>query len=485
MKRRFFLIIAILFTAKLHAQMSGQIGQFDLVPQRIYANPAFQPQSKINVAFPALGNIYVQHGNNWIDPEKYVDGGSSVLSPESILSAIKDEAILAQRQGVELLHVGVRFDKNYIHLRATERLEARLSIPADIFRLAVYGNVGAYQFEDNTANFSNLAFDAIHFREYAVGFNRAFTDKLTAGVTVKYLYGMEVIQTENSSLKLRTDPDTYELTSSGQFELNTAGINSLVSDEDNVDIQEYLLQKQNTGFAFDLGGTYRPIDKLQVQISAHDIGFIRWKDDVKNYATDDATFAFDGVDLTDFIFEEDLDFNDEFQNEADSLLEELEDTFNFRETEESFRTGLNGFMRYGASYTLLESEKSKGTAWCNIVHGLGKSMTQFQASLGYNHLFWNSIQVGMHLTKTKDLPLTLGGGLSLNAGFFQFYALVENFNLAPLAEVTLIDEDDPSDRTKVFLPASPLDLRVHFGVNFTFNRNFGADRDRQGGSSML
>lgn len=463
--------------------MSGQIGQLDLVPQRIYANPAFQPKAKINIAFPALGNTYVQHGNNWINPENYVDDGSSVLSPESILSAIKDEATTSQRQGVELFHIGVRFNKNYIHIRASERLEARLNIPADIFRLAVYGNVGSYQFDDNTANFTNLALDAIHYREYAVGFNREFTDKINAGVTLKYLYGMEVIQTESSSLKLRTDPNTYELTSSGQFDLNTSGINALVSGDEDVDIEEYLLQKKNTGFAFDLGGTYRPIEKLQLQISAHDIGFIRWKDDVKNYTTDDASFAFDGVDLTEFLFEENIDFGEEFQNEADSLLTELEETFNFEETEESFSTGLNGFMRYGASYTVLEKEKSKGTAWCNVAHGLGESFTRFQASLGYNHMFWNSIQAGVHLTKAKDLPLTFGGGLSLNAGFFQIYALVENFAVAPLAEVTIIDEDDPTDKTTLVLPASPVDLRVHFGINFTFNRKFGDDRSR--GSSML
>jgi hypothetical protein len=480
--KRIIIIAAILFGANVQAQMSGQIGQFDLVPQRIYANPAFQPKAKVNIAFPALGNIYVQHGNNWVDPEKYVSS-NSVLSPESILSAIEDEAITTQRQAIELIHVGIRFDKNYIHLRASERVEARLSIPADIFRLAVYGNVGAYQFEGNTANFTDLAFDAIHFREYAIGFNRQFTDKLTAGITAKYLYGMEVIQTENSSLKLRTDPNTYELTSSGQFDVNTAGINSLVSDDEDIDIKEYLLQKQNTGFAFDLGGTYRPIEKLELHISAHDIGFIRWKDDVKNYTTDDATFAFDGVDLTDFLFEEDIEFGDEFQNEADSLLDELEETFNFEESEESFSTGLNGYMRYGAAYTLLQSEKSKGTAWANMVHGLGKSMTDFQVSLGYNHLLWNSIQAGVHMTKTKDLPLTFGGGLSLNGGFFQIYAMVENFAVAPLAEVTIIDENDSADETTLFLPASPLDLRVHFGINFTFNRKYGDDRT--GGSSML
>lgn len=477
MKQLLF-ILTLSFSIHTSAQMSGQIGQFSLVPQRIYANPAFQPKAKLNIAFPALGNVYVQQGNNWIQPTEFVEGGGSVLSPESILSAIDEEATTSFSTSIELFHAGLRFGKHYVHIRAAERLQTRLNLPVDIFNLAVYGNVGSYQFENSTANFSNLALDAIHYREYAAGFNTQITDKITAGVTVKYLYGMEVIQTEKSSLRLRTDPNTYALSSSGQFQVNTSGINSLISDdEETPDVAEYLLKKQNSGFAFDLGGTYEVIEGLQFQISAHDIGLIRWRDDIANYGTDDAGFVFDGVDLTDFLFEEDADFADEFEDEADSLLTELEETFGFEKTQGDFKTGLNGFMRYGAAYRIFENEKFTGTGWANVTHGLGQSVINFQASLGYNQSLWNAIQAGVHVTKSGDLPLTMGGGLSLNGGFFQIYAMVENFAVAPLSEVIIIDEDD-SSRTTVVLPSSPNDLRVHFGINFTFNRDFGKGSGR-------
>lgn len=475
--KRFYTVLALLFSVSAFAQMSGQMGQYNLVPQRIYANPAFQPQAKLNISFPGLGNIYAQHGNNWLEPKNFVEGDNSVLSAESILSAIDEEATTSFSTSIELIHAGLRFGKHYAHFRVAERVQTRLNLPVDIFNLAVYGNVGTYQFENNTANFSNLSFDAIHYREYAAGFNTQLTEKLTVGLTAKYLYGMEVIQTEKSSLKLRTDPNTYVLTSSGEFGVNTSGIGSLASDEEEeLTAQEYLFQKNNRGFAFDLGGTYELIEGLQLQISAHDIGFIRWKDDIENYQTDDASFAYEGVDLTDFIFLDEVDFEDEFENEADSLLTELEETFGFNKTQGEFKTGLNGFMRYGAAYQIFETEKFVGTGWCNVTHGLGQSLVNFQASLGYNQMLWNAIQAGVHVTKSGDLPLTLGGGLSLNAGFFQIYAMVENLSVAPLAEVTVINEDDPTDRTTLLMPASPLDLRVHVGVNFTFNRKFGLDQ---------
>ncbi|MGB6037462.1 MAG: DUF5723 family protein [Cryomorphaceae bacterium] len=476
--KKLIYILALLFSIPSFAQMSGQIGQFDLVPQRIYANPAFQPKAKLNIAIPALGNIYIQHGNNWINPSEFVEGNSSVLSPEAILASIGNDATTTQMVGVELIHIGYRFGKNYIHFRAAERFNSRVSLPVDLFRLAVFGNVGSYQFENNTADFSDLGLDAMHFREYAIGFNRQFTEQLTVGITAKYLYGMEVIQTENSSLQLRTDPNTYALTSLGQLDVNTSGIDGLVSG-DAFDIQEYLLGKKNSGFALDLGGTYRPIERLELQLSAHDIGFIRWRDDIVNYETSDATFLFDGVDLTQFLFQEGIDFGEEFGNEADSLLDELESTFGYQETNGEFTTNLNGYIRYGAAYSLLNSSEFRGVGWVNATHGIGASLIDFQVSAGYNQTIWNAIQAGVHMTKTKDLPFTFGGGLSLNGSFFQLYAMVENFSVAPLAEVTITDEDNPGDSTTLLLPAYASDLRVHVGINLTFNRKFGEPQERR------
>jgi len=471
-------MLTFLFSAPGFAQMSGQIGQFDLVPQRIYANPAFQPKAKLNIAIPALGNVYLQHGNNWINPSEFVEGNSSALSPEAILASIGDEATTTQTVGVELIHFGYRFGKNYIHFRAAERFNSRVSLPVDLFRLAVFGNVGSYQFENSTADFSDLGLDAMHFREYAIGFNRQFTNQLTVGITAKYLYGMEVIQTANSSLQLRTDPNTYALTSLGQLDVNTSGVGGLVSGDD-IDIHEYLLGKNNSGFALDFGGTYRPIERLELQLSAHDIGFIRWRDDIANYETNDATFLYDGVDLTQFLFQEDIDFGEEFGNEADSLLDDLESTYGYQKTNGDFTTNLNGYIRYGAAYTLLNTSKFRGVGWANATHAIGASTVGFQVSAGYNQTIWNTIQAGVHMTKTKDLPFTFGGGFSLNGSFFQLYAMVENFSVAPLTEVTITNEDNPGDSTTLFLPASASDLRLHVGINLTFNRNFGESRDRR------
>ena len=48
--------------------------------------------------------------------------------------------------------------------------------------------------------------------------------------------------------------------------------------------------RNNTVFSFDFGATYEPIKNLQLQVSAHDIGFIQWEDDIANYQTDETKY---------------------------------------------------------------------------------------------------------------------------------------------------------------------------------------------------
>lgn len=470
----FFLIHHIGF-----GQQSGQVGAFDFLPQSVYANPALRPQGKLNIGLPGLSQVYFDHGNNWFKPAEYLttDGnGTATLDAEKILSNIDESAYLGQNLGFELVHAGYRFDKHYIHVRVAERIQVGLTLPKDLFYLGAYGNVGQHQFEDNTVNFSGLSLNAIHFREYAVGYNYQMNDKWSFGITGKYLYGMERIQTEQSTLKMRTDPLTYDLQTSGSLLINTAGIYGSVSDdEDGIheDMGSYLFGLKNTGFGADIGVAYRPIEKLQVEFSANDIGFIKWKSDVANYGTDDASFAYNGIDLTEFIFTEGQDFNDAFQGKLDTLLDDLENTYNFERTDETFTTSLNGYFRYAASYEVLSTEKFIGKAWASVYHGIGKSEVPFSFSVGYNQKLWKVIQADVHFSKRANFAGAIGAGLSLNAGPFQIYCLAENLRFSNLTKVTIIDEDNPDEESTFVYFTNPQDVRVSVGINLTFGMKKG------------
>ena len=467
-------IVFVVSATGLFSQQSGQVGVFDFLPQTVYANPALRPVGRINIGLPGLSQVYFDHGNNWFRPSDNLvsdANGRVTLDAEKILGKIDDFAYTEQNIGVELIHVGFRFGKHYIHARAAERVQIGLSIPKDIFYLGIYGNVGDHKFEDNTVNLSGLSIDAIHFREYGIGYNYEFSEKWSFGLTAKYLYGMERIETEQSTLKLRTDPETYDMQTSGSFIVNTSGVYGSVSDDNediHEDIRSYLLGLKNTGFGGDIGVVYRPIEKLQLEFSANDLGFIKWKTDVANYGTNDASFAYNGIDLTDFIFIEGSDFNDAFQARLDSLLDDLENAYNFTRTEEQFTTTLNGYLRYAASYEVLSKEKFVGKAWFSLYHGILDSEVPLSFSLGYNQKFWKAIQADIHFTKRAHFSPSLGAGLSLNAGPFQIYCLAENLRFAKFAKIVVVDKDNPQDESSFIYFDNPQDVRVNVGINLTF-----------------
>lgn len=467
------LVVFLLGVFYTEAQQSGQVGVFDFLPQSVYANPALRPAARINIGIPGLSQVHFNHGNNWFVANKYLEddaSGNIRLDADKILDNMGDYAYLSQSLGIELIHLGFKFGKHYVHARAAERIQFGIDIPKDIFNLAVYGNVGSHAFKNNTVDLSGLAVNGMHFREYVIGYNYELNEKWTFGVAAKYLYGMECIDTEKSTLRLRTDPLTYDMYTSGGFIVNTAG---LVNDNGkgiHDDMGSYLLKLKNKGVGGDFGVTYRYLERLQLEFSANDIGFIRWRNNVANYGTNNADFAYRGIDLTDFIFVEGSDFNNAFQDRIDSLLTDLEDVYQFEKTENNFTTSLNGYFRYAATYDLLQVENFEGKAWASIYHGIGKSQVPFSFSLGYNQKLYKVLQADVHFTKSTKFAGSIGFGLSVNAGPVQIYCLAENLHFANYTRITIVDQDNPDNESSLVYFNNPQDVRFNIGMNLTIGR---------------
>jgi len=482
---RSLILVTLLFGAVCAmAQQSSQVGAFDFLPQSVYANPALRPSARVNIGIPALSQIHFNHGNNWFVADKFLESdarGNLHLDANELLNNIGDQAYLGQSINLELLHVGIKWKKHYVHIRAAERIGISVDIPKDIFNLAVYGNSGSHVFKDNTADFSGLKINGMHYREYVVGYNYKLNEKWTFGLAAKYLYGMESIDTEHSTLKLRTDPFTYDLTTSGGFVVNTAGLVDKGGKRIHDDIETYLLKLQNTGFAGDFGVTYRPMERLQVEVAAIDIGFIKWRNNVANYGTKNASFAFGGIDLTDFIFLEGQDFDNAFQDHIDTLLLDLEEEYQFEATENEFVTSVNGYFRYAATYDLLQAKNFNGSAWVSAHHGIGKSEVPFSFSLGYNQKLWKVLQANIHYNKSTNFAGTIGFGLAVNAGPLQIYCLAESLHFANFTKITIIDQDDPINTSSLFYFNNPQDVRFNVGMNLTFGRK---DKELHGGTPM-
>ncbi len=455
-----------------YAQLSGQVGEFSNLPQSVYANPALQPAGKLNFGIPALSGFYAEHSNNWFRPMRDLSGdsgGNTTIDGATILNNIDKEAVTMAASSIELLHAGVKFGKHYVHFRAAERARMGVAIPRDVFVLGVYGNVGHSEFSDNTANFDGLRVNGIHYREYVLGYSIDL-GKWQAGIAAKYLYGMECIKTEESSLELRTDPTTYTMSTNGSFRVNTSGVyGSFTPGATSIhqNMGNYIAGLNNNGFGADIGTVYKPTEKLSINLAFNDLGFITWREDVANYGTDDASFAFNGVDLTEFIFTTGSGFNDALDEEVEQLLSELEDVYGFERTEESFTTTLDGYARLGASYQVVDGKLGRGKLWSNAMYGLNQYGLPLRISGGYNQSFWNIFEASMHITTQQGAGTFFGGGIVMRGGPLQLWCMVENMRMASLTRVTITDSDQQK-KASILYPENSGDLRFHFGLNLIF-----------------
>lgn len=446
---------------------------FDYLPQRVIANPALEPEGRINVGIPFLSNVYFEGSSNWLRHDRYLQvdaNGVGSVDYATLLNDIGDEAFTGYGTSLELIHVGFKLGEGYVHVRVAERVQGAIALPRDMLALGLYGNVGPNGFSNSTADLSRFRVDFTHFREYAVGYSRPFLDeKLRVGATAKLLYGLETVRTAESSLQLRTHPHTYDLTTTGSLLINTAGVGLGEEDEDiREDVGRYLFGLGNRGLGIDVGATYNPIERLQLEFSANDFGFINWRTDVANYGTTNANFAYRGIDFTDFIFLNGSDFDEALENELDNIVDEAQGAYNFEGSHNHFRTGLFGYFRYAASYEVFKNKKLKGSAWTSLMHSVGHRNLPTRLTIGYNQRIWRHIQVGAHYSRQQGDGGFLGGGISLNAGPVQIYAMVENFNMARFSRYSVIEED--GSRNSFIVPRNPSDLRVHFGINLTFGR---------------
>lgn len=468
--KHLFLVALVTGFLTAYGQNGANFGGFEFLPQRVEANPAFRPLAKINVAIPALGNIHFNHHNNWIRPDVgFGDAGTgrSVLNAQAMLNQIGDAAVTSQELSVNLLHVGMRIDEHYFHVSINERAGMRISLPADLFYLAVYGNAGSHQFDNNTADFSGLDVDAVHFREYAFGYSRNIGGKWSVGAIAKYLYGMENVYTEASTLKLRTDPNTYALQTFGTMMVRTSGL-GIDNESQGGGFSQYAFGRKNGGAALDVGAVFRPIEKLSVSASIHDLGWIQWKHDISNYGTRNAEFLHEGFDVSEYLFAEGGSFSDSLGDQLDAFMDDLEDRYGIDKTREAYTTALHGYARYGAEYELWQNKKLRGKATLDIVHGFGGGYVPFRTTVGYIQQVGRVLEAGVTLGKRSGARWGLGGGFAVNAGFFQLFAMVDNLNFTRLIEITHISAD--GDRDRFIIPANTDDVRFSLGMNLTFGR---------------
>ncbi|MDP1622036.1 MAG: DUF5723 family protein [Bacteroidales bacterium] len=419
-----FTIICFLLghsTINIFAQHDLGLYNMQMVPQRIFQNPAFIPDQSFFIGIPLLSGVQTAYAhpfsyNDLIERDGY---DSVTFRVENFLGKIAKNNQLRLYTNLEILSLGARISKDrfFFGFSVRERLVQHIMIPGNLGTLLWYGNAAPQIFGQH----ANIApsIDFTVFDEWGASFSGyALQRKMTWGGRLKYLSGRINATTVKSEFDVYTDKNSYQLNMRSDFEIRTSGID---------DIENYLDQRVsslvfpgNNGIGIDLGASYQLTDQIGLSASILDIGFITWKSRNMTIVSHNPgeEFAFKGFTLQNFI---DMIGNlDTFGTKlADSVLDLVQiDTV------------------YGKKYT----------SWLPVRYNIGgsyKISPNQQVNLLLNGISWRqrfypALSVSYHYQLPGILGLMVsynifnrqftnfGAGLSVSAGPVQLYVISDN-----------------------------------------------------------
>lgn len=474
------IIIMSFLTIYGKAQQDLTLTNLDYIQQVQYVNPAFRPLAKINIGFPSISSIYINHNNTIFTPKDFFEtsGNTTSIRIEHLKKMWKKRNDLSLSLKYDILNFGFAVKKNYFSLNITENLYTRITLPKDFLLFPLTGNASS-ELENNTLDFSNLALELNHYREYAFGFQRNLNDRINIGGKLKYLYGMENIHTKKTNLTWKTDPETFDWTINGSFALNTSGVASLTDtinnnhELENKKYIDYATKKKNRGLGIDIGGTFKLTDKIDLFASVLDLGFISWKSDNKNLVLDDGKFVFSGIDMTNVIFSPDSVQQDSIDAAYKRIENEARDAFSASENKNSYRSSLISKFYIGGTYKLYETQKLSGKIGALAYGELLQGRIKPAITLSYTQNLGKILQATASYSMSRRSYNNLGLGASLNIGFFQLYLVADNIMAGRMASFTRIGQKPIS------YPYDAKNINFRAGVNLTFGRK-NKDKDDDG-----
>jgi hypothetical protein len=438
--RRFLtvLIIAAGWGTNAFAQHENTLHFMQSIPQSGYNNPALMPNYKVSIGLPGISSTAVSFANTGFNYKDVVnkkdEDGNDWINLNDVYSGLKKKNFTKVSASTDLFSLGVRVNgRMHMTFNVTDKVNARLLLPKDLFWL-INGNAPEVA---GTTLQMGPKLDAMHYREYGLSTSYRIDDKLTIGIRGKMLFGKSNVHTEESIWTLTTGTEMYELAVKGSANIQTAGIDKYLGDDEDFDAKDYLMNKNNKGFAFDFGATYKIKDRLTLGLSIVDLGSIKWKDNVKNYVLPpgQASYEFDGFDIKN---EEDLE----------AIGDSIDAKFKFQENTKAYRTGLPTKFYLSANYSLLRNCYLGMVVFGEIYQ---KTVSpSFSASIGKD--FGRTLSLSLSYTAANRSTNQFGAGFAIKLWPMQIYFISDNIIGAGLA----------------YKKAQDLNARV--GINFLFGR---------------
>lgn len=444
------LFFASLFTSVATAQTSVAFYHLgNATFQNSFYNPSVIPEGKVFLGIPVLSGVHVNYNNkfDYSDVITKSESGNQI-NLATFLESLQKNNMVSTSTSINLFHLAYTTPAGYnFSVFANERIEMDFLYPRSLIELAVNGNAALV---GERLKIGKTRLTATHFREIGVGASALIPKyRLSVGMRLKYLQGFVNASTpHNMKADITTNSVDYSLSLDMKAAtLRTSGLGIMQGTEG--DLATHLIGNQNRGAAIDLGVTWDVNRLLTISSSLTDIGFISWKENIKNHTLGDTTMNYNGLDLKD---RENLE-----QQIKDSLFNKFKNRLTTNE--DPYSTFLSPKLYSSVSYKAPSGGDVIGSFGTRYLNG----QFNFLVGAGYRHAFGKFFVGSASVTRLPQQFLNIGAALAVKGGPAQLY----------LAADQLVNYDATKFKS--------LDVRV--GVNFIFGnrvKNFKSAFDQKG-----
>lgn len=433
--------VAFFSYVSVHAQQNHTLYALNATPSALYLNPGFVPQNKFYLSFPLGFNSFSLNNSGFTLNDLFVKRSSDdslEIRPDRAISKMKSINFLSMDLASELFGLGFKIRSHFFSVSAVLKTQFNLIYSKDLFQLINEGN-GSSTFLGNTADLSGLGVNMNAYMEYGVGYNRSVTKKLTVGGRVKLLSGIANIHTSKSEMSLLTDPLTYNITLKGGYGINSSNAfyfsDSVNKDKSTSALIQSPFNFKNVGLGLDLGVTYKVTDKIELNASIVDLGYITWKNNVKNYSSNEIDYTFKGFDINSVLFDS--------VNVADGLQDTLQQVFSNQPNSNTYRTSLYTRFYMAGRYELTKLI-SMNVIVCNQFL---ESHNRMSLALGANFKLKNWLAMNANYAAFGGSFGNIGFGFAIRSGPLQVYLASDNI-------------------INVFNISKSKNMHYSFGINF-------------------
>lgn len=406
--KRLILMLSLFSIIPMFGQHEMTLYNMDFVPQRLSLNPANMPTARFHLGI-SVGAMFNSPFSYSDVITRGLDDSLEIDLNKFLNSLNKSNAIRAS--GIGDLSFGVKINpKLYIHAAVAEKVNMRFNFPKAFMDFVINGN-GTPEFIGNTVNIGDFRINAMHYRDYSIGAAYQVNCNFSVGGRVKYLYGMENIQTVKSELSIYTNPEHYQLTITNDLEVRTSGLDS----NSEMGGGRYFAGLNNRGMGLDLGATMSLMDqKLMLSASILDFGYIKWKENPIIYynQAENKSFTYSGFNES---FFSDTNF---LKNLGDTLMS----TFDLAEKNEAYTTALPLRLFMSGRYELMKGNYAGGTAYFEFVNGKAQTVWTAFASTKFGRF----VELQGNVSLLNRSISNIGVGLAVNLWPIQIWATSDN-----------------------------------------------------------